>query len=135
MEDAMKSRIWIAMLAWLGQMCLAGPAAAQEVSAELEARAAQVVTLVGGGEHPAEMFAPEFLAQVPEPVVRSTSQQIVSLYGAAQGIARIEARSPTAAILHVDFERAVVRMNLAIEDEPPHRIRGLLVTGAEVRGQ
>ena len=108
-------------------------ATAQEPSPELRARAEQVVSMVRGGETPTEMFAAEFLAQVPEPQLRATSQELITLYGPIQRIARIEAGSATAGVLHVDFERAVLQMRIRLEDAPPHRIRGLLVTGAEQR--
>lgn len=118
----------IACLAWLG---LALPAAAQEPGPELRARAEQVVRLLGGGENPSELFTPEFLAQVPEAQVRAISTQIVGQYGAPRRLAGIDAQTPTAAILHIEHERATLHASLVIEPQAPHRISGLVVTGAD----
>ncbi|MGZ8337664.1 MAG: serine hydrolase, partial [Allosphingosinicella sp.] len=90
--------------------------------------------LLRGGANPADLFTAEFLAQVPETQVRTVSQQLAAQYGAVRGLERIEPQSPTAGMVHFDFERALVHMNLVVEAQAPHRISGLLVTGADMRG-
>ena len=127
----MVRRLFLTLLALAG---LASAATAQPASPELSRRGEQVIGLLRGGGNPAEMFTAEFLAQVPEAQVRGVSQQLAAQYGAVQRLARIEAQSATMGVLHIDFERALLRLNIVLEPRPPHRISGLQVTGADLRG-
>ena len=108
----------------------ASPAA--EASPELRAAADHVVAVLSG-ESP-DVFAPSFLAAVPPTQLHSVVAQLRAQYGAPQRLAGIEPRSATAGTIHVEMERATLHMTLAIEPAPPHRITGLLVTGADMRG-
>ena len=129
------TRRWLLMLAvWAGLLTLATPAAAQEPSAPLRERAEQVAALLRGEAQPSVIFAPAFLAAVPEGQIRGVIEQLRAQHGAAGEVERIEPRSATAAPIHLGMERAVLRLDLAVEAGPPHLITGLLVTGADVRG-
>lgn len=130
----MTRRMLLLLLAWAGLLAAALPAAAQEPSAELRARAEQVVALLRGEVQPAELFTASFLAAVPEAQVRGVVEQLRAQHGAVRGLEGIEPGSATSAAIRVGMERAVLRMDLAIEAQPPHLISGLLVTGADVRG-
>ena len=130
----MGSKVILALLALVGLVSIGTPAGAQGSSPELQRRAAQVVALLKGEADPAEMFSPTFLAQVPAAQVRAISEQLRAQYGAVRGLAGIEARSTTTGTIRIEMERAVLRMNIGIEAQPPHRIENLLVTGADVRG-
>jgi len=129
----MTRRLVLALLLWAGLALAPAPAAAQEASPELRARAEQVVALLRGEAAAAEMFAPSFLAAVPEAQLATVTRQLVAQHGEARALAGILPRSATAAAIQVDMERAVLSMNLSIEAAPPHRIEGLLVTGAAAR--
>ena len=74
----MTRRLFILLLALFG-LAVPAAAAAQAPSAELRARADEVVAMLRGGGEPAEMFTPEFLAQIPEPQVRAVASQIAAL--------------------------------------------------------
>ena len=125
-------RRWaLVVLLWFG---LTAPAFAQQASPALRARAEQVVTLLRGQGDPAELFTPAFLAQVPAARVRAVARQMAGQYGAVRGLARLEAASPQAGAMHVDYERATVHLQIVVEPQPPNRIAGLLVTGADMRG-
>jgi beta-lactamase class A len=113
---------------------LIAPAAAQQPSPALRSRAEQVVALLRGAGDPNEMFTPAFLAQVPAAQVRAVAAQLGSQYGAVRGLERLEAASPQAGLMHVAYERAIVRIQISVEPQPPGRIGGLLVTGADMRG-
>ena len=129
------SKNWLfVLLAWAGLASLSGPAAAQDASPALRGRAEQVVALVRGEGDPNEMFTPAFLAQVPVAQIRAISQQFAAQYGAVRGLGRIAAQAPQAAAADIEFERATVHMNIAVEPQPPGRISGLLFTGADMRG-
>ncbi|MGQ0589884.1 MAG: serine hydrolase [Sphingosinicella sp.] len=110
------------------------PALAQEASPELRNRAEQIVAMLRGDADPAEMFTAAFLAQVPAAQLRTISGQLIAQYGAPQGVEGIDVRSATAGTLRLGMARSVLRMDIQIEPNPPHRISGLLVTGADMRG-
>lgn len=125
------------LLALLLAIAVAAPAEAQpppQASAELRAGATQAVALLRGEAEPGRVFAPAFLAQVPEAQVRAVISQLTAQYGAVRGLGRIAAQAPQAGAIDVEFERATVHMSLTVEPRPPYRITGLLVTGADVRG-
>jgi Beta-lactamase enzyme family len=124
-------RLIVLALLWFG---LLAPARAQEASPALRGRVEQVVALLRGQGDPAELFAPAFLAQVPAARVRAVAQQLSGQYGAVRGLARLDAASPQAGVMHVDYERAILHLQIVVEPQPPHRIGGLLVTGADMRG-
>lgn len=128
------NKLVLALLVWAGIASLAVPAAAQEASPALRTRAEQLVLLLRGQDDPDRLFTPAFLAQVPAAQVRATARQLVSQYGAVRALAGIQVQSPQAGVIHVEFERAIVHMNLVVEPQPPGRIAGLLVTGADMRG-
>ena len=98
------------------------------------AGAERVVALLKGEAQPADIFTPAFLAQVPDAQVRAVVQQFAAQYGAVRGLGGIDAASPQIGTIHVRYERAVVHMDLAVEPQPPHLISGLLLTGADMRG-
>ncbi|MEG3145393.1 serine hydrolase [Sphingomonas sp. RT2P30] len=92
-------------------------------------RAGQLVTLLNGGGDSATLFAPAFLAQVPDAQIRAISGQLRERLGKAVAVAAIDAVQPNAARIRITYERGVVSMNLAVEAAAPNRIIGLLITG------
>lgn len=117
----------------LALAAFAAPSRAQEPDAALRGQAERVVALLRGEAEPETLFTPAFLAQVPAARVRAIGTQLAAQYGAPQGLAGLTPRSPTAGTIRVDFARATVVMDIQIDPQPPHRINGLLVTGAEMR--
>jgi beta-lactamase class A len=87
--------------------------------------------MLNGELPPQRFFSQAFLARIPPAQVAEVRAQLKSSYGKAQRIDRVEASSPTAGTVFVRFERAVVRLQMAVEPEPPHLVEGLLVAGAE----
>ena len=122
-------RLLVALLAF----ALAAPAAAQPSDAALRAQGGQVVRLLRGEAAAEELFSLSFLAAVPAAQVRAIAGQLQAQYGATRGLAGVAPRSATAGTIRIDFERAVVAMDIQIDPAPPHRINGLLVTNVEVR--
>ncbi|MGE5723180.1 MAG: serine hydrolase [Sphingomonadales bacterium] len=120
---------------WLLLLALfAAPAQAEAPSPALTTRANDLVTLFNATAKAEEMFAPAFLAQVPVAQVQQISSQLVSQFGPARQVTRIDAKNATSGTVFVDFERAAVRLELALEGAPPNRIIGLLVTATDVKG-
>jgi beta-lactamase class A len=128
----MRRRTLLALLLLLG---LCGPALAQpqEPSAALRNGAGQIVALLRGQGDPADLFTPEFLAQIPAARMRAIVAQLVAQYGPVRGLERIEAGSPQSGLIHIGMERAVLHIQVAVQPQPPNRISGLLIAGADMR--
>lgn len=114
----------------------AAPAPAPDAVARtpLADRAEDVIAIINGAGDPAALFTPAFLAQVPPEQLRAISAQIVQQYGRAERVAALTARDANSGTLDVATERGTLHIQLGIEPAPPHRIAGLLVTGAELSG-
>jgi beta-lactamase class A len=108
----------------------ATPAAAAVVAIPaLPERAGQLIALLNGSGDSAALFAPAFLAQVPDTQIRAIAGQLRDRLGQAVSVAAIEPVQPNAARIRIAYERGVVSMNLAVEAAAPNRIIGLLITG------
>ncbi|MET1110960.1 MAG: serine hydrolase [Allosphingosinicella sp.] len=115
-------------------LCLwAGTAAAMaaEPSPGFAARAGELVRILNGDRAPQGFFSTAFLAQVPPETLKGVAGQLKSSYGPARETIRIEARSATSGTVFVRFERAIVRLQMAVGPQPPHLVEGLLVAGVE----
>lgn len=106
-------------------------ATAAEPSPAFTARAAELVRVLNGETEPDRVFSPAFLAQVPALRVREIAAQLKASYGAARKVTRIEAASPASGAVFLAFERATVRLQMAVGGQPPHLIEGLVVAGVE----
>ncbi len=95
----------------------------------LTERAAQLIPLLNGGGDSATLFAPSFLAQVPDAQIRAIAGQLREALGKAVSVAAIDPVQPNAARIRITYERGTVSMNLAIEAAAPNQIIGLLITG------
>ncbi|CAN5292244.1 serine hydrolase [soil metagenome] len=104
-------------------------AAAVKPLPSLGERAGQLVALLNGAGDSAALFAPAFLAQVPDAQIRAIAGQLHDRLGKAVSVAAIEPVQPNAARIRIAYERGVVSMNLAVEAAAPNRIIGLLITG------
>ncbi len=124
-------RRWIIPLLLL--LCT-GTAQAADPTPELERRANDIVTYFEGGLREEELFAPSFLAALPAPRMAATRDGLRSQYGAAEGVVSIDAPNNRSAYIVYQFANARVRAQISIEPQSPHRIVGLLFTGAEMAG-
>eukprot|EP01035_Chromulina_nebulosa_P069198 gene69198-94842_t len=107
----------------------APPIAAVAPIPALGTRAGELVTLLNGGGDSTALFAPAFLAQVPDAQIRAIAGQLRERLGKAVSVAAIDPVQPNAARIRITYERGVVSMNLAVETAAPNRIIGLLITG------
>ncbi len=117
----------------LGLLALAFalPLQAAEPSEPFSRRAGELVKALNGDIPPDEFFSPDFLASITPAEVAAVAARLKSSYGAARSVERVEASGPTSGIVRVGFERAVVRLRMAVGPRPPHLVEGLLVIGAE----
>ena len=110
------------------------PAAAAEPQDLLQTRAEEVLVVLKGGGDPATLFAPEFLAQVPAEQVKAIAGQLREQFGAPVSVVRIDREGPSNGVIVMDFERSTLSLRVALQEQPPGLIRGLLVVGSEVKG-
>ena len=112
---------------------IAVPAAAADPSPEFSKRANDLIGLLDGSTEPEKIFSPAFLAQVPAAQVKSSVAGLEASHGAVKKVNRIEASGTNGAV-YVDYERAILRFNMAVAAAPPNLIEGLLLVGTEVQG-
>jgi beta-lactamase class A len=116
-------------------LAIGGQAMAQQASATpFQARAEALVELFNGKAVPDQLFSPAFLAQVPPAQLNTVSAQLREQLGSAQAVRSIEPKSTTAGTVFIDFEKGILKLNMAIAAAAPHLIEGLLVTGTEMKG-
>ncbi|MGA9582365.1 MAG: serine hydrolase [Allosphingosinicella sp.] len=108
-----------------------GTAAAAQPSTAFVQRSGELVRVLAGDLAPDRFFSPAFLARIPPAEVAAVAARLKSSYGAARSVERIEASGATSGTVSVRFERAVVRLRMAVGPGPPHLVEGLLVAGAE----
>ncbi len=102
-----------------------------DISNQLSTRANDVLRLLRGEEIEAEVFDENFRNAVPPAQFRTLTGQVRTQHGQAVEIASITPRNANSAILKIRFEKAIVTVNIDLENTPPHRISGLLLTGFE----
>lgn len=102
---------------------------AAEASPELRQRAEQLIPLLNGTAEPAAVFAPAFLAAVPEAQLKGISTQLRDSYGSARSVAGLDAATPQSGTAHIAFDKAVLDFALAVDPAPPHLVTTLLLTG------
>mgnify|MGYP003662506406 CR=1 FL=1 len=115
----------------------ARPATAQTqtiISPQLSVRANEVLRLLQGAEIETEVFDENFRNAVPPPQFRALVQQVSAQQGQPLAISSIEPRNANSAILKVRYEKSIGTVNIDLENDPPHRISGLQLTGFEADG-
>jgi len=113
------------------------PATAQThtiISPQLSVRANEVLRLLQGAEIETEVFDENFRNAVPPPQFRALVQQVSAQQGQPLAISSIEPRNANSAILKVRYEKSIGTVNIDLENDPPHRISGLQLTGFEADG-
>ena len=106
-------------------------ARAAEPSAQFARRAQELVAILNGDTPPQGFFSPTFLAGMPPAELASVTARLKSSYGKALSVQRVESEGGESGTVFVRFERAVLRLRMALGAQPPYRVEGLLVTGAE----
>ncbi|MFM9851454.1 MAG: serine hydrolase [Sphingomonadaceae bacterium] len=124
---------------WLGRLGLALFAAMASVAAlaqtpEMVARADDVVGVLRGTTWEPDVFAPSFIAQVPPGQVRALAEKLNAQYGKVGRVESISPRNASEAEIVIGYDRALTRFNLVLDPAPPHRVIGLWLTSATVRG-
>jgi hypothetical protein len=114
---------------FLLMLVMTGGARAAEPSPALQQRAAELVTLLKGETPPSRLFAPAFLAAVPEAQMNAIVGELRHSYGAARSLAGLEAATPYSGTLHIAFDKAILDWTMSVEPAPPHLVTSLLLVG------
>lgn len=113
---------------------ISSPARAQTqpvISPQLSERANDVLRLWQGEEIEAEVFDENFRNAVPPAQFRILSRQVAQQQGQPLAILSIDPRNANSAILKVRYEKSIGTVNIDLENDLPHRISGLQLTGFE----
>src|SRR4051812_27466724 len=110
-------------------------AQAAEPSPALRQRAAELVGWINDQTPPDQIFAPSFLAAIPEAQLKGVTAQLRTSYGPATSLASVEATNDYAGTVRIAFAKANVKLDLAIDRAPPHLITGLLFGGVDSPGE
>jgi beta-lactamase class A len=111
--------------------CFGVSAQAAEPAPELRQRAAELVGWANGETPPDRLFAPSFLAAVPEAQLKTIADQLHGSYGAARSVSGIEAASDYSGTVRLAFDKAILKLTLVVDPASPHLITGLLFAGVE----
>ncbi len=97
-------------------------------SAQFEQRAKDVVAIINEPKDFEKVFAPDFLAAVPPAQFVETSKELVSNFGKALRVEKIEAKDEFSGKIFILFEKGIVAgMNLRLENKAPFLISGLQI--------
>lgn len=95
---------------------------------------ALIVIMNGGGDVPSR-FDTRFLQEVPEAKLRALFATLVSQYGKANKVASLQAKGDNQAVVVVDYDRALVRVEMVIAaPSEQSKITGLFITQTQVKG-
>lgn len=123
-----------ALFAALFLLVFAAVAHAEEPSAIVKQRSAQLIPLLNGTLKPEDLFAPSFLSAIPSNQFKGLSRQLTDQMGPAKAIESLEMKGPSGATLKIAFDHGSARAEMAVEQAVPNRITGLAITGTEVTG-
>lgn len=101
------------------------------ISEQMVVRANDVLRLLQGEEIEAQVFDENFRNAVPPAQFRTLTAQVRAQQGEPLAVESIVPQNANSATLRIRFEKSVGTVTLALENDPPHRISGLLLTGFE----
>ena len=105
------------------------------ISEQLAQRADHVLRLLQGEEIEAEVFDENFRNAVPPAQFRGIARQVAAQQGQALEILSIDPKNSNSAVIRIRFEKAIGTISLDLENNAPHRVSGLLLTGFEAAGR
>jgi beta-lactamase class A len=100
----------------------------------LRARAEQLVPFLNGEARAEDLFTPYFLSQIPAAQLQALTASTHAQHGRAEAVDSLTPAAAHRGTVRLRLERATLRVQLVIEPAPPHRIEGLLIDGADPRG-
>lgn len=129
-------RGWLPRLAAFALALGAGQAATPvQASGQtpFEVRAEQLPDLLNGKLKPERFFAPSFLAEIPPEQIALIARQLAAQNGKLKGVERIVRETDFNGEVELDYDRAIVRVQMVVAREAPNLAIGLLVTSVRPR--
>ncbi len=120
----------IAILALFGA---SAPSMAQGKT-PFEQRAVQLVDVLKGVIPADRFFATSFLNEIPASQIAEIARQLEEQHGKLNGLAATRPDGPANGEVDINYQRAVVTMQLVVGQQVPSMVIGLLVTKVAVRG-
>ena len=117
----------LALAVGLPSIVMAQDRGAQEgqEAGPLDRRAADVVGWLRGDIAPADLFTPQFLAQIPAETLAQMNAQLESQFGPVVGVESIDPVNALQARIAIRFERAIGSGTMVLADTGAARIAGL----------
>lgn len=94
---------------------------------DLSTRTKDIVSLLNGGENPANMFHPDFLAAIPEAQLRALAARITTSFGTATRVTSLVPENANTVTAKIALTNGTVRVQFSIEPTAPHRITSLRI--------
>lgn len=125
---------WIAALAALSAApghTQTVPPAAQQVTAApaFEARASELLGLLGGTGNYATFFTPAFQAAIPKDKFAPVNVQLDAAYGAPVAVDGMALETPYSGVVRVRYQKATVAFRVVVDPAEPHRVSGVQLLG------
>ena len=112
---------------WLAARAAAGQAVpAPDLTAQIE----NLPALLGDSSRYDTAFAPAFRDAVPPAQWHDLLAQMAASGGKPLHVEHVDTTSPWTANVNIRFQRTLISLRIAVDPAPPHRIAGLLLTGA-----
>ncbi|MDX3900169.1 MAG: serine hydrolase [Sphingobium sp.] len=121
-------RAWALLLALL--VLPSRPATAQSPSPTLQARAEQLVKLLGAPGDEERFFSPVFLKAVPVAQWRALAERLRAEHGTPGALVHLRAQSATIGAVEIRYARATVGFQIVVAPQAPNQVVGLRITGA-----
>ena len=121
------------LIAFFAMLGAAVPAVATSKT-PFEQRSAQLVDVLKGKLPADQFFAASFLNEIPASQIAEIARQLEAQHGKLSGVAAIRAESSSSGEVDLNYQRAVVTVQLAVGQQIPSMVIGLLVTKVAVRG-
>lgn len=117
------------LLITISVLALPAPGLAQVPDGTVTQRAHDVVDALKGAKPLTAVFAPDFLAVIPEPQVMTLLAQLEAQGGALIGVDEVKDVGGGAGTFLLRFQRAIGPAQMQLEAAAPFRIRGFRITG------
>ncbi len=121
------------LMAFFALFGAAAPAMA-EGKTPFEQRAVQLVDILKGTMPADRFFATSFLNEIPASQIAEIARQLEAQHGKLTGLAATRPEGPANGEVDINYQRAVVTMQLVVGQQVPSMVIGLLITNVAVRG-
>lgn len=102
-----------------------------EERSPIEMRAVQVVAMINGEVEPEAVLSKAFLKAIPPDQIKQFAQRLVTQYGPALSVERLDPNTGTRSAYEVRFERGIAKGGLATDPSEENRVSELVFRSVE----